>query len=332
MKYLKIILVLLVLILFNCSCTGSYFISAYPEIEEAEETEEIEIIVPDILLPDLSQDDPTQTGACSDLSKKGVNNNFNIIEVIDIPDDLPVEFDLSIMMPPVRSQGSQGSCVAWATTYYLKSYQEKIQHEYLYASYENVMSPAFVYNQSKLGEDCGSGSAIAKALEILKTKGCNTWEEFPYTDLDCLRLPSEEQQQLAEINKINDYFSVAIPELNTDENYTLTNLIKTLILQKNPIVIGMSVDDDFKANIPLNGDGIYIYNKYDENKDDSACGHAMLIVGYDDELNAFKIVNSWGTGWGENGYGWINYNFFLDQNDSDFVEGFSGAFIAYDEE
>lgn len=35
--------------------------------------------------------------------------------------------------------------------------------------------------------------------------------------------------------------------------------------------------------------------------------HAILIVGWDDDKNAWLIKNSWGADWGENGYGWIHY-------------------------
>ena len=38
----------------------------------------------------------------------------------------------------------------------------------------------------------------------------------------------------------------------------------------------------------------------------------MTIVGYDDTVNggSFRIVNSWGTDWGDNGYAWIRYSDF----------------------
>ena len=46
------------------------------------------------------------------------------VAVIDIPDDLPLSFDLSDHLPAIGNQGAQGSCVGWATGYYLKSLQE----------------------------------------------------------------------------------------------------------------------------------------------------------------------------------------------------------------
>ncbi|MBN1964342.1 MAG: PQQ-binding-like beta-propeller repeat protein, partial [Anaerolineae bacterium] len=40
-------------------------------------------------------------------------------------------------------------------------------------------------------------------------------------------------------------------------------------------------------------------------------GHAMAVVGYDDAKQAFKVRNSWGSDWGEDGYCWIGYDTFL---------------------
>ncbi|PSN67702.1 cysteine proteinase [Corynespora cassiicola Philippines] len=35
--------------------------------------------------------------------------------------------------------------------------------------------------------------------------------------------------------------------------------------------------------------------------------HVVLVVGYDDNRGAWLIRNSWGTWWGDNGYGWVGY-------------------------
>jgi len=52
-------------------------------------------------------------------------------------------------------------------------------------------------------------------------------------------------------------------------------------------------------------------------------GHAVSVAGYEDGLviknaasgaqtkGAFLIRNSWGTGWGELGYGWLPYDYVL---------------------
>ncbi|MFY0631235.1 MAG: C1 family peptidase [Flavobacteriaceae bacterium] len=287
------------------------------------------IIVPDVIEPDPSDNDPQQTGvACGYLNRS--ISSVDLLDNIDIPNDLPLYYDLSDSIPPVRSQGSQGSCVSWATTYYLKSYQEKIEHGYDYESYEDVMSPAYVYNQTKANPNCDSGSNIANALEILKTQGVLSWQAFPYSDSQCSNLPTEEEKQMADTNQIEDYFIVGIPDTNTDPNYTLINLIKTLVSQDNPIVISLDISNiDFTYLDTIDND--FVARSYSENPID-ACGHAVLIVGYSDELNAFKFVNSWGTTWGNEGYAWLDYNFFLPDTEPDYQFGLGTAFIAFDKE
>ncbi len=38
-------------------------------------------------------------------------------------------------------------------------------------------------------------------------------------------------------------------------------------------------------------------------------GHAQVIIGYSSILDAFHVRNSWGTLWGDEGYGWIDANY-----------------------
>ena len=58
----------------------------------------------------------------------------------------------------------------------------------------------------------------------------------------------------------------------------------------------------------------------------------MLVVGYSDEYNAFKVVNSWGENWGSDGFVWIDYAAF--ENASDPSANFrviNNAYVAYNE-
>ncbi|MCG7853636.1 MAG: cysteine protease, partial [Methanosarcinaceae archaeon] len=55
-----------------------------------------------------------------------------------------------------------------------------------------------------------------------------------------------------------------------------------------------------------------------------AGGHAVVAVGYNNKMKiknticgkettgAILLRNSWGAGWGDNGYGWLPYDYVLD--------------------
>ena len=65
-------------------------------------------------------------------------------------------------------------------------------------------------------------------------------------------------------------------------------------------------------------------------------GHAVLAVGYDDAKKigsakgALLIRNSWGTGWGAEGYGWLPYDYVLKGLANDFWSLVQADFVDTD--
>ena len=225
------------------------------------------------------------------------------LAVFDIDDTviLPSEYDISEFLPQVGSQGSQGSCVAWATGYYLKSYQENyedVQNGILDLDYQ--LSPAYIFNQIKVA-GCDQGSVIQDALDTIASQGIVDWSVMPYNQNDCDTQPNDLQKVLAEPNKIEKYFY-----FDQDSVYVHT---KAALLRDQPVVIAITIDRSYFGARDENG--LYIYRKFK----DPAGGHAMLVVGYSDEMNAFKVMNSWGQGWGNDGFVWIDYLAFQEAGD-----------------
>ncbi len=308
-------LISILVVVFMNSCSEPY-------VKQESFSPQIDKNDTNILIPEPSFEDPQRTGiGCSkNVYQKSFNN---LLDAINIPEELLSQYDLSKDMPPVRSQGDQGSCVGWATGYYLKSYHEKIEYGYEYTTFEDVMSPSFLYNQIKVS-DCDSGSSIADALRFLKNTGIVSWNDFPYTDTECSNIPTDQLKDKAKKFQIENYFLIKVPETNTDPTYTIINILKTLLTENKPIVISLDI-----KNIIFNfNKGTYIGHTYQKIED--GCGHAVLIVGYDDEKEAFKFVNSWGTEWGNEGYGWIHYDFFLDDEQIDFQKGVSSLYVTND--
>ncbi len=208
---------------------------------------------------------------------------------------LPLEKDLSSWFPVAGFQGMQSSCVGWAVAYGLKSFQEAIENKQKPTNDLRLYSPAYVYNQIKMG-DCRSGSSIEQALDLLKREGVAKLSDFPYNSNSCNERPNSDIKSKARPFSIADWRRVDIK--NQVE-------VKSQIVSGFPIVIGMYVDDGFQN---LKGNKIYLGPSGRE-----LGGHAMVVVGYDDSKQAYKVFNSWGTNWGNNGFGWISYSAFADR-------------------
>ncbi|MFN3604162.1 MAG: C1 family peptidase [Leptonema sp. (in: bacteria)] len=213
---------------------------------------------------------------------------------------LPPKYDFSKDMPPVVNQGRQNSCVAFSTGYYTKSYYEYKENKWKYDSPpyggqgEHVFSPAYIYNQINGGRD--NGSYFHDALNLVVNKGVAPWKYMPYKENDYLTQPSVSVHNMAQKYKAKSFKRIPFDNLNA---------IKAELAQGNPIIFGMVIDDNFyqlKSDV------------YDTPGGKQYGGHAMTLVGYDDNkrsplghIGAFKLINSWGTSWGDKGYGWISY-------------------------
>lgn len=215
---------------------------------------------------------------------------------------LPSKVDLTPYFPSVGDQGEYGTCVAWATGYYHKSALEALRrNETYYTDNKKIMSPKDLYlaiDASKKGSNC-NGTSMQAAYDILLKRGVASLFVAPYTDLgDCSQKPLSSWTQDANNHKISNYREISI-DINT---------IKSYLAQQRPVTIGVRVGDEFMT---YKG-GLFNYQNY--NYTGMHAYHALTIVGYDDSKGpngAFKIINSWGTDWGERGFAWIDYNFFI---------------------
>lgn len=190
------------------------------------------------------------------------------------------------------NQGQQGSCVGWAVAYALKTHQEEMERRWGISVPERVFSPSYVYNQVRLG-DCMSGTYIPNALNLLSSEGVVPLVDFPYDPNSCHRLPTPALKQTAQEFRIASWRRV-----NT---YDETE-VKTALAAGFPVIIGMVVDQAF---MNLRGDAVY-----QGPSGPSRGGHAMVTVGYDDERAAYRVLNSWGPEWADQGQGWISYTAF----------------------
>lgn len=77
--------------------------------------------------------------------------------------------------------------------------------------------------------------------------------------------------------------------------------IKEAICKYGAVKTSFTVTNSFRA---YTGG---VYTGFPSNYSNPSSNHAVLLVGWDDDLGAWLMKNSWGTGWGINGYCWISY-------------------------
>ena len=77
---------------------------------------------------------------------------------------------------------------------------------------------------------------------------------------------------------------------------------RALLASRMPMSVAFDIDDSWYQ--AKNG----IIPKPD--KQQIVGGHAFYLIGYNDKMQTFKFVNSWGTDWGDSGYGYLPYSYF----------------------
>ena len=238
---------------------------------------------------------PSPPGHYPKVSVKKVDEKLTVIYGSSAV--IPSNVDLSNGEPPVGDQGQQGSCVAWATGYYYKTYQEGKDHGWDLTTIDHQFSPAFIYNQINGGSD--SGSTISDAMKLIREKGCDTLYEFPYNDQDYITQPTETQLQEA-----LPYRSINYAEFFSGQGNANIDELKKYLATGDTIVFAIPVYSNFMY---APDDPNYVVGT--KKKGRYFGGHAIQCVGYNDSLQAFKIINSWGTDWGYNGFTNVSYDF-----------------------
>jgi C1A family cysteine protease len=249
-------------------------------------------------VPDTDADGIVDTQDACSTQKETVNGYQDTDGCPDTPPTVlpptPIPASFQLVTPPVGNQGNEGACVPFAIAYAARSIEQYYRtNATSYSTASNIFSPEYVYNQTKLS-DCATGSAPTIVLDLIKTQGVSTWASMPYSDVNgCSLLPSSTQLANAANYKIASY--VMIP-------HTDRVAIKTMIASKHPVIITIIADNSF-----TNAGPGFIWKAYSGS---GALRHSLIICGYDDTKNAYKVMNSWGTTWGDAGFSWIDYAFF----------------------
>ena len=181
----------------------------------------------------------------------------------------------------VRDQNGCESCWAFAATA-LTEAMVRIEHCFWPHYSEGDVHKG-------MGAKCANGGSCDAAVDWIHQHGLCDPQCFPWTTADIAYTPTSDRAGR-----------------NVRGNLTKTDVgsiadQKAWIDTIGPLATWFDVWHDFDAY----GSGVYKRSTSPSNYERG--GHFMLVVGYDDKLQAWCVKNSWGTNWGIGGYAWIGY-------------------------
>lgn len=208
---------------------------------------------------------------------------------------LPSVIDLrsSGFLPPVGMQGGQPSCVAWAVGYATTTFLAGQKASQRPGVSSLQASPSDLYAKLQLirATSCTQGAYITDACDILIKDKISNLSIFPYQETAC-PLPGSSKQ----------FGIVGYRRLAPDNSQA----IKSALADNKVLPIGAKVYSDFEDfGFGSNRTGVYRISG-----SMTVQGHAMTLVGYNDERAAYLVMNSWGTDFGDKGFFWFDYNSF----------------------
>ena len=204
---------------------------------------------------------------------------------------------LKDFVPAIKNQGGYGTCVGWSTAYYgrtiLNARIENLTN--IEDVSKSAFSPVFTYLNANTEDDynCQGGAFIGKAMTTMVDVGSLYFEDY---NVMCDTAIPEALVERAKENKIKDFTRLFGDE---EVNEVKIESVKRSLVNGNPVVIGFMVENSFYT----------AENVFEPDNAGTTGGHAMCVIGYDDEKygGSFEIVNSWGPNWGNNGFIWVRY-------------------------
>ncbi len=223
--------------------------------------------------------------------------------------DLPAKVDLRQWCSPVHDQGELGSCTAQAGVGMIEYYERKAFGRHIDAS------PRFLYKVTRrmAGFKGDSGAFLRNTIGAMALFGVPPERQWRYKIAEFDKEPPAFCYAFASNYQALTYYR--LDPLGTDTNEVLAR-IKTHLASQLPSMFGFTV---FSSLWDAFDSGKIPFPTQNENIEG---GHAVVAVGYDDKIKiknpgpggktstgALLIRNSWGKEWGEDGYGWLPYDY-----------------------
>ena len=200
------------------------------------------------------------------------------------PRDVPEYFDWRDRdgvnwMTPVKHQGGCGACSAFAS---LGALEATIRLAYTNSNLDIDLSEQHLF--SCAGGDCPTGLYLGDAMDYIQNHGVPDEVCLPYAEVDD-NCGDTCANWMDSAETIDGWDLLWQYDVNIDQ-------LKVRIMDQ-PVACYLEVFGDFMN---------YSSGVYEHVTGNYRGGHFVVLVGWDDALDCWICKNSWGEGWGENGY------------------------------
>jgi C1A family cysteine protease len=218
---------------------------------------------------------------------------------------LPGSVSLLEWFSPIDDQESLGSCTANAGVGLVEYFEKRAFQKHIEAS------RLFLYKVTRnlMHETGDNGAFLRSTMGAMVLFGVPPDEYWPYKIADFEKEPTAFCYAFAQNYQSMTYYRLDPPGIAKND---LLIQIKTNLASGLPSMFGFTVYSSIDqaastGEIPYPAKGEQIVG-----------GHAIVAAGYDDKMviknakpGALLIRNSWGTAWGNKGYGWLPYDYVL---------------------
>jgi len=194
-------------------------------------------------------------------------------------------------MTSVKAQGACGSCWAFGTLGSMEAMINIVEND---PTIDMDLSEQFLVSCCDECGDCGGGSPYY-AYNFIMDTGVPDEACFPYVASNVPCSPCSDWESRAWF--ITDWVWVS----NDSDS------MKWALQTYGPLGVAMYAPDDFLAYKSGIYEPVWSSSEWDETFPFGQANHWVTLVGYDDTEGYWIVKNSWGSDWGEEGYGKVTY-------------------------